>query len=171
MLYYVNLGGRTVEVELGAEGIRIDGRAVGATLLHVDGTPVRGLVIDAETYRLVADRGSRGRWRIHLRGRGLELDVVDERAKAIQDMTGAGAGASGPRPVVAPMPGLVVKVEVTEGEEVQEGQGIVIVEAMKMENELKASGAGRIVRIHVRPGDAVEKDQVLVELEPLEAAS
>jgi pyruvate carboxylase subunit B len=171
MLYHVRLGDRTVEVELGEEGVRVDGRPVDAALLHTDGTPVRGLVVDAAMHRLVADRGPRGRWKVHLRGRALELDVVDERTKAIQDMTGAGAVAIGPRPVVAPMPGMVVKVEVAEGDEVKAGQGIVIVEAMKMENELKASGAGRVVRVHVRRGDAVEKDQVLVDLEPLVAAS
>ncbi len=171
MRYYVDLGGRTVEVELGDEGVRVDGRAVEATLVHAEGTPVRGLMVGAETYRLVADRGARGRWKIHLRGRALELDVVDERTKAIRDMTGAGAGAPGPRPIVAPMPGMVVKVEVVEGDVVQAGQGIVIVEAMKMENELKASGPGRVVRVHVRRGDAVEKDQILVDLDPLETAS
>jgi pyruvate carboxylase subunit B len=171
MRYYVELGGRTVEVDLGEEGMRVDGRAVEAALMHAAGTPVRGLVVDAETYRLVADRGSRGSWRVHLRGRALDLEVVDERTKAIRDMTGSGATASsGPRPIVAPMPGMVVRVEVAEGDVVQPGQGIVIVEAMKMENELKASGAGRVARVHVRRGDAVEKDQVLVDLEPLETA-
>ncbi len=171
MRYFVRLGDRSVEVELGEDGVRVDGRAVEAALVHAAGTPVRGLMVDAETYRLVADRGPRGRWKVHLRGRALELDVIDERTKAIRDMTGGGAVAVGPKPVVAPMPGMVVKVEVVEGDEVQAGQGIVIVEAMKMENELKASGAGRVVRVHVRRGDAVEKDQVLVDLEPLVATS
>ena len=171
MRYYVALGGKTVEVDLGEDGVCVDGRAVEAALVHAEGTPVRGLMVGVETYKLVADRGARGRWSMHLRGRALELDVVDERAKAIRNMTGAGAGASGPRPIVAPMPGMVVKVEVVEGDVVQAGQGIVIVEAMKMENELKASGPGRVVRVHVRRGDAVEKDQILVDLEPLETAS
>ena len=68
------------------------------------------------------------------------------------------------------MPGMVVKVEVAEGDEVRTGQGIVIVEAMKMENELRASGPGRITRVHVRQGDAVAKDQVLVEIGAAEPA-
>jgi pyruvate carboxylase subunit B len=83
-------------------------------------------------------------------------------------MTGAAVAAHGPRPIVAPMPGMVVKVEVAEGDVVREGQGVVIVEAMKMENELRAAGAGRVRRVHVSRGQAVEKDQVLVELEPVE---
>jgi len=168
MRYFVTLGERTFEVELGAEGARIDGEAADATLANADGTPVRGLRVDAETYRLVAERGARGRWKLLLRGRSLEVDVVDERTKAIRDMTGAGAAAAGPRPIVAPMPGMVLQVEVAEGDVVQAGQGIVIVEAMKMENELRAAGSGRVTRVHVRKGQAVEKDQVLVDLEPIE---
>ena len=168
MRYQVRIGERTFEVDLGENGVRIDGEPVEASLTHADATPVRGLKVDAETYRLVADRGPRGSWKLHLRGRTLEVDVVDERTKAIRDMTGAGAAALGPRPIVAPMPGMVIKVEVAEGDVVQTGQGVVIVEAMKMENELKSSGAGRVTRVHVRRGDAVEKDQVLVDLEALE---
>ena len=63
------------------------------------------------------------------------------------------------------MPGLVVKIEAEEGQEVVRGQGLVIVEAMKMENELKADGDGQISKILVEPGQAVEKDQVLVEFQ------
>jgi biotin carboxyl carrier protein len=67
------------------------------------------------------------------------------------------------------MPGLVVKVEVAVGDEVARGQGLVVMEAMKMENELKSEGAGRVTRIHVEAGATVEKDQVLVELEAVAA--
>ncbi len=170
MRYHVRIGERTFEVDLGEEGVRLDGAPVPADLARAEGTPARGLMVDAETYRVVADRGPRGSWKLHLRGRTLEVDVVDERTKAIRDMTGAGSAALGPRPIAAPMPGMVLKVEVAEGDVVQPGQGVVIVEAMKMENELKSTGAGRVTRVHVRRGDAVEKDQVLVELEALEGA-
>jgi propionyl-CoA carboxylase alpha chain len=66
------------------------------------------------------------------------------------------------------MPGLVVRIEVAEGDVVQPGQGVAIVEAMKMENELRAEAAGRVVRIAVKTGDTVNKDQVLIELEALD---
>jgi pyruvate carboxylase subunit B len=171
MRYFVTVGERRFEVELGAERVLVDGRAVDVTLSGADGTPVRGLRIDAETYRLVAERGARGRWRLQVRGRSVEADVVDERTKAIRDRTGAGTPAPGPRPIVAPMPGMVIAVEVVEGDVVQAGQGIVIVEAMKMENELRAAGPGRVARVHVRRGQAVEKDQVLVDLEPAEGGA
>jgi biotin carboxyl carrier protein len=73
--------------------------------------------------------------------------------------------AAGPAPLIAPMPGLVVRVNVTEGDEVAAGQGLVVMEAMKMENELRAPAAGRVSRVHATAGTAVEKGTVLVELE------
>ena len=66
------------------------------------------------------------------------------------------------------MPGMVVNVEVEEGDTVSAGQGVVIVEAMKMENELKADAEARVVAVHVVEGQAVEKDQLLVELAALD---
>jgi biotin carboxyl carrier protein len=63
------------------------------------------------------------------------------------------------------MPGLVIQVDAQEGDEVVPGQGLVIVEAMKMENELKSEGKGTISRVLVEPGQIVEKEQVLVEFE------
>ena len=73
--------------------------------------------------------------------------------------------ASGPKPLRAPMPGLILRVEVEAAQAVKPGQGLVIMEAMKMENELKAAAAGVIARIHVQPGQAVEKGAVLIDFE------
>ena len=69
------------------------------------------------------------------------------------------------RTIVAPMPGLVVKVEVEVGQAVRAGQGVVVVEAMKMENELKAPADGVVAKIHVEPRQTVEKGTVLITLE------
>jgi pyruvate carboxylase subunit B len=164
MIYHVAVGGRDFQVDMGPGGIRIDGREVDASLHRADGSPVAVLHVDRRTHPFLARRGAKGRWVLRLRGVPLEAEVLDERTKAIRDMAGAGAGPSGPRPIVAPMPGMVLRVEVAEGDVVVEGQGVVIVEAMKMENELRAAGAGIVSRVLVNEGEAVEKDQVLVEL-------
>jgi pyruvate carboxylase subunit B len=168
MRYQVSNGERVYEVLLAPDGARGDGRPVRVSLERGEGTPVVGLLVDDRSQRIVADRTGRGRWKVRMPGGVVDVDVVDERTKAIREMAGSGAAATGPRPILAPMPGLVVKVEVSVGDCVQAGQGVAIVEAMKMENELRASGAGVVTRVHVREGDAVEKDQVLVELDPLE---
>ncbi len=165
MLYYVTIGERTVEVDLGPEGVRVDGEAVEAVLDRVEGTRVRSLLLDGASHRLVARRTERRTWDLHVRGARLTAEAVDERTRAIREMTGAAAGPSGPRPLVAPMPGLVVKVEVEPGDDVVAGQGLVIMEAMKMENELKAEATGRVSVVHAQPGQPVEQGQVLVEFE------
>ncbi len=164
MRYHVTISGTSFEVELGSDGTRVDGRPVSAELLSVAGTDVRSLLLDGASHRLVARRLGAGRWAVQTAGRRLEAEVLDERTRAIRDMAGARAGSQGSRPIRAPMPGLVVKVEVAEGDSVAEGQGVVIVEAMKMENELRAEGAGRVSRVLVTEGEAVEKDQVLIEM-------
>jgi len=167
MRYFVDVGSRTYQVDLGPDGTRVDGELIEADLAHVENTDVRHLLIDGQSHRLVARREKDGTWEMHLRGRRVRARAVDERTKAIEEMTGAGAGPVGPRPVTAPMPGLIVKVEVAEGEQVEEGQGMVIVEAMKMENELRAEGPAIVKTIHVTAGDTVAKDDVLIDLAPV----
>jgi biotin carboxyl carrier protein len=168
MRYFVTMGARTVEVELGPDGMRVDGKEVSADLVELDGTEVRSLLLDNRSYRVLAARTGRQLWGFHLAGHQIEARVVDERTRAIEEMTGVREGPRGPGVLKAPMPGMVVKVEVAEGDRVVEGQGLVIVEAMKMENELKSPGDARVRRILVAPGEAVEKDQVLLEFEPAE---
>ena len=163
MRYFVTVGERTLDVELGPDGIRVEGEPVDADLVEMDGTEIRSLLLDGNSYQVLAARVGRGNWKLHLFGRHLSARVVDERTRALEEMTGQSGGPLGPAVLRAPMPGLVVKVEVKEEDVVQEGQGLVIVEAMKMENELKSPGDGRVRRVLVSPGEAVEKDQVLVE--------
>jgi pyruvate carboxylase subunit B len=164
MRYYVTVGQRTFEVELHDQNVIVDGSAVNAELRHVAGTMLRHLTLNHESHRVVATAGeTRGSWDLQLDGERVRLEVVDERTRAIRAMTARSAVASGPKPVRAPMPGMVVRVAVEVGAQVRAGQGIVIMEAMKMENELKADAAGVVLKINVQPGIAVEKGTVLVE--------
>jgi pyruvate carboxylase subunit B len=164
MRYQVTIGEHLFQVDLGPDGVRVDGRDVAVSLEQADGTPVRALVVDDRPVRVLAGRDGRGMWSVRLAGGLLRADVMDERTRAIREMAGGGAAPAGPQPIVAPMPGMVVKVEVSEGDRVEAGQGVVVVEAMKMENELRSMGPGIVTRVHVREGEAVEKDQVLVDL-------
>jgi pyruvate carboxylase subunit B len=168
--YHVTVAGRTLEVEIGPDGTTVDGRPVDAEMEAVSDSPVRSLLLDHRSHRLVAHARGKGRWELHLHGRRVDADVVDQRTRAIRAITGASAAASGPRPVRAPMPGLIVRIEVAEGDVIQPGQGLVIVEAMKMENELRAETTGTVVKIHVAAGEAVAKDQVLIDLAPAPTA-
>ena len=166
MRYHVSVEGRTLEVEVGPDGVTVGGRRVDADLRTVRGGGLRSLVLDGASHTLSARATGGGVWELHLRGRRIPVEVVDERTRAVREMTRAAAAAAGPRPVRAPMPGMVVKVEVAEGDVVISGQGLVIVEAMKMENELRAEAPGRVERVLVEEGQAVEKDQVLIDMGP-----
>ena len=163
MRYYVTVAGRTVEVDLTGDVPQVDGEPVVAELVQIPGTPIRHLLADGRSHTLVARRRDRHGWELHLDGERLDVEVLDERTRAIRSMTGQSAAASGPRPVRAPMPGLVVRVHVEPGQRVQAGQSVVIVEAMKMENDLKAEGDGVVTRVGVSEGEPVEKGTVLVE--------
>jgi pyruvate carboxylase subunit B len=166
MRYFVTLAGRTLEVDLNNGAIHVGGEAVEAELIDIPGTPLRHLLIDGQSWPLVAREGpERGEWDVHIGGARFRVAVVDERTKAIREMTGRSGEPRGLRPLRAPMPGLVARIEVTAGQAVRRGDGIVIVEAMKMENELKAESSGVVHRIHVAPGQAVEKGALLVEFE------
>lgn len=170
MRYQVTIGERTFLVDLSGDHTLVDGEGVEADLRGVGDGPVRSLMLDGSSHRLVAHRSGPEEWDVHLDGLRFRVDAVDERTSAIREMTARTAGASGPKPVVAPMPGMVVKISVEVGDEVEAGQGIAIVEAMKMENELTTATAGVVTRIAASEGEAVEKDQLLVDLGPLPGA-
>ena len=162
MKYFVTVGDRTVEVDLSGSHPVVDGTAVEAHMAILPGTHVRTLQVDGRSHTLTAKAGERrGRWQIALGRERFTVDAVDERTRAIREMTGAGEDVAD-KTIVAPMPGLVLKVEVEVGQAVKAGQGVVIVEAMKMENELKAPADGVVARILVQERQTVDKGATLI---------
>ena len=101
-------------------------------------------------------------------GRLFHFSVVDERSRAL--LSAASVQVSGPQRAEAEMPGKVVQVLVSVGDEVVAGMGIAVVEAMKMENEVKSPIDGRVTEIAVESGQTVEPGRLLFVVEPIEAA-
>jgi biotin carboxyl carrier protein len=99
-----------------------------------------------------------------------ELEVQSDAVHRVAELGVAKGGGSPRTRVQAPMPGLVLALEVAEGDAVEEGQGILIIEAMKMENEIRAPKAGVIRELAVAAGDAVERDALLCVVDPPEIA-
>lgn len=166
MKYFVRIGGERHEVILDGDGVHIDGDDVAARVLPIDGTPMQMVTIGNEVHRVVVRRGEgRGEYTLWFDGYRFEVEALDERTHAIRELSGASAAAAGPAPVVAPMPGLIVRVNAQVGDRVQPGQGLVVMEAMKMENELRAQTAGVVKTVLVTPGTVVEKGARLIELE------
>jgi biotin carboxyl carrier protein len=165
MKYVVLVDGRPVEVEVDGERILVAGRSHQASLGTIPGTPLRQLLLDGEPSTLSMTALGRGRWAVMDRGERIELEVLDERAHHIRSLTTGGDQRRIAPVLKAPMPGLVVRVQVQSGDRITPGAGLVVLEAMKMENELKAPAAAVVKTVRVAAGEAVEKGQVLVEFD------
>lgn len=166
MKYVVNVNGLPIAVEIAEES--------GELRIEVDGKPVANSVVsDQSHHRLLMILDSRsfdaevyhayGTTSVLLAGREFSCIVEDERLASIRNQAGL-TSASAETHIKAPMPGLVVKVLKTAGDFVVKGERLLIVEAMKMENELKAPITGRIKEIHAEIGRPVDKGQVLITL-------
>jgi biotin carboxyl carrier protein len=164
--YLVSVSGQEVEVEIDGERVIAGGMEHTASLTAVPGTPFRQLLLSGRPTGLAMEDTGRGHWTITVRGERWEAEVIDERTRNIRSLTGASSRPPGPGVLRAPMPGLVVRVLVEPGQLLAIGAGVLVLEAMKMENELRAHAAARVGAVRVRPGEAVEKGQVLAEFDP-----
>jgi biotin carboxyl carrier protein len=165
--YVVQLNEERMSVSLDSDGVRYEAESpVHAELSDIEGSPVRMVKIGTHVYRVVTQkRQARGRYTLWVDGYRFESEALDERTRAIRDLSAASAPPAGPAPILAPMPGMIVRVSVKAGDRVEAGQGVVVMEAMKMENELRATAAGTVRSVEVAPGTAVEKGALLVALE------
>jgi biotin carboxyl carrier protein len=113
----------------------------------------------------VVVEGSGSAWFVTLRGRRIEVTVRTRRERLLAEAEVASRSAGGPTEVNATLPGLVVAIEVEEGSEVDEEQPLLTIEAMKMQNEVRAPRAGRIAAVAVTAGQAVATGQLLIRIE------
>jgi pyruvate carboxylase subunit B len=165
MKYFVEVGGREIQVEVDGDRVIVEGRSCHVALRPVGGTPLRQLLVDGRPRTVAVQPVARGRWLLGAAGERREVEVVDERTRHIRSLTGQAAAPTGGGVLKAPMPGLVVRIQVEAGGPVQPGTGVLVLEAMKMENELRAAAPGVVRAVRVQPGQVVEKGQVLVEFD------
>ena len=163
MIFEVDVAGTMTRVEVDTKN--------GRTVVRVGDGPARELdvvrpepgvlsiVLDGSAYDVATVRTVDG-YDVDLRGVRHAVGVVDPRKKALRLASGANQGS-----IKTTMPGRVVRALVKEGESVTAGQPVIVIEAMKMENELKAPRAGTIRRVAVEPGALVEAGTVLVEID------
>jgi len=163
--YAVLLDGQVIEVEVDGDLVTVAGQPHTATLGAIPGTPLRQLLLDGRPTTLSVESLGRGRWALAPGGERWEVEVLDERARHIRSLTSSHDRPRAIPVLKAPMPGLVLRVQVAPGQRVPTGAGLVVLEAMKMENELKAPAPAVIKAVRVQPGEAVEKGQVLLEFE------
>lgn len=163
MNYDVTMGGRTVRIDVsrhpeGGYRIRVDGGEV----RHVHGAFLGAAEFQLREGQQVRTLGVKHTERgvhLQLRGHGVLAEVVDPRKAALALAGGKDAGS-----ISTAMPGVIVRVLVETGQTVSEGDPVIVVEAMKMENELRAPRDGVVSAIHVGPGDAVDAGALLVSI-------
>jgi biotin carboxyl carrier protein len=161
-------GGRWRVVIGGVERV-VDARRVAPPgALSSDGN-AWSLLIDGQAWNVDLDRAKDGDVLVELGGRQATVRLLDARRKLLvqaqQTVLKARGSQTGPLSVRAPMPGKVVRVLVKQGDEVTAGQGVAVVEAMKMENELRAPRDGTVTQVQVSEGQAVEAQEPLLTLE------
>ena len=170
MNYEIEINGRTrrVDVEAGNGGfvVVVDGQRHAVDVTPIDGA-LSLILEDGASYEVaIAEQpAGSGNLAVHVNGRVVAASVGTTRgAWAERGQDGSAAG-TGPHQVTAPMPGKVVKLLVKAGDKVTARQGVVVVEAMKMENELRSPKAGAVTDIKVAEGALVEAGAVLVVVE------
>ena len=164
MKYVTTIDDKDFEIEVVDEHhIRIGDRLLQVDFESVSGQPVFSLILDGKSYESFVYQGEED-WDVLLRGRQYQAKVVDEREKRLKAAAGGGAVEGGEFHLKAPMPGLVVAVLMEEGQEVKKGQVMLILESMKMQNELKAPRDGIMGRVRVKAGESVEQRQTLLSV-------
>ena len=168
MIYEVSEAGETLRIELHEVGEGVYDLSVGGETVRVDaaksGRTIYSVIEDGRQFEaMVEERGAHG-FDILVAGRLYHLEAVDERSRLLVEQ--ARTASEGPQTVESEMPGKIVKVHLAAGGEVREGQGVVVVEAMKMENEIRSPIDGIVTEIPVREGQTVETGEVLFVVEP-----
>jgi biotin carboxyl carrier protein len=165
MKYVTTVGDREFLVEIVDERhISINGKTYEVDFEAVGGQPVYSLIADGKSHEAYVRESDEG-WQVLLRGRLYPVRVEDEREKRLRAAAGGGVAESGEFHLKAPMPGLVVTIPVEEGQQVKKGQVLLILESMKMQNELKSPRDGTVNRIKVKAGESVEQKQPLLSVQ------
>jgi biotin carboxyl carrier protein len=173
VIYEVSEAGETVRIELHEVGEGVYDVTVGSETVRLDaaksGRTIYSVIEDGRQFEaMVEERGAHG-FDILLSGRLFHLEAVDERSRLLVDQ--ARTASEGPQTVESEMPGKIVKVHLAAGSEVREGQGVVVVEAMKMENEIRSPIDGVVKELPVTEGQTVETGELLFVIEPVSEES
>ena len=167
--YQVTVGDRTLRVELRRDAASVfvrvdDGPEMLADLRSLHGA-VYSLLLGSEQMEVAASAAVADDVRLVLHGLEYTAEVVDEAHARLAAVAGARGASHAHVELKAPMPGLLVRVLCEVGEEVQAGQPLAVLQAMKMENELALPRGGKVASVQAQAGQTVEQNQVLVVLE------
>lgn len=144
--------------------VRLGDQVYNVDFESISGEPAFSILVDGKSYEAMVYPDN-SEWQVMIRGKLYIVQVEDEREKRLRAAAGATVTAGGEYHLKAPMPGLVISLPVENDQEVKKGDVLVILESMKMQNELKAPRDGIVKRVRVEPGDSVEQKQTLLSVE------
>jgi len=165
MRYLVRIGEQKIsisEIDRATKKARVDGQLVRFDFQHVRGS-LYSLIVDGKVFSAHVESDG-GVAEIVSGPNILRAEVEDERAAILRQLARSESGAAGTVEIKAPMPGLVVRLPVQKGDAIKKGQSLAVIEAMKMENDIKSPADGVVSTIHVAERIAVEKNARLVTL-------
>jgi biotin carboxyl carrier protein len=160
--YVATVDGQEYRVGLGDSSVTLDSVPVEVDLQSIDGGFHYSLLVGAASHEVFVER-CQGVCLVTLGGQRYRVQVEDGRARQAGERRAA-IEEVGEAEVVSPMPGMVVAVLVETGQEVRTGEGLLILEAMKMENEIRAPRNGIVEELKVEPGQRISQDDVLVRI-------
>ncbi len=170
MRYWTTIGSRTYELTVEGEGsslaVSVDGKRCDVDYHEVARDAIYSLILDGNSAELWVRRDERGGYVVFVAGHTLAVAVEDERQRRIRKLKGAaGEGEQAAAELKAPMPAVVLDVMVAPGDEVADGQGLCVIEAMKMENLMRAPRGGVVKEVKIEKGQGVALGDVLVVIE------
>lgn len=168
MRYYATIAGKQIPVDVESVQGRFRALTVEGQRYEVDWAPVgdgaASMMINERSYSVHYEEEGDDEVVVYLDSQVFPIEVANEQRFRLRRAAST-LSTEGRQAVVAPMPGKIVRILVRLGDEVRQGQGLVVVEAMKMENELKSPKGGRVVELAAREGSTVEKSAKLVVIE------
>jgi len=165
MKYEVTVSEQTFLIEVNEKGIvKLNGQEVAVDFARSGTIGLYSLLVNNESFEALADYRD-DIYHVLIEGKMYLVEVLDERDKLLSARSSNTVPDSGELPIKAPMPGLVVSVNVGIGQRVEKSDTLLILESMKMENEIKAPRAGVVNQVRVKARESVEQNQVMVVLE------
>lgn len=163
MKYITIINDKQFEIEIQKDGtLLVNGQPRSVDFLAL-GPSLYSIIMDNRSLELVIEE-RHGGYDVLMQGRLYEGHVLDERAQLLATRRGGLGMDSGEINIKSPMPGFIVSILVVEGQEVKAGETLVVLESMKMQNELKAPRDGVVQRVHTEPGHSVEQNKLLLTL-------
>lgn len=160
MKYFATIDGQEFVIEVGQDSIKVDDQTFDIDFLELAERGMVSLLINNRSIEAIVEEED-DTSSVLVKGELYTVRVQDERTRRLAQARGETAADGGELVLKSPMPGIVIATPASEGQVVKKGDQIIILESMKMENELRAPRDGVVTRITVTPGTSVEKDQIL----------